>query len=377
MAKERKQITALIPYTVFPPKMGGQKGIALFYQYLGALRKVNLVIPGTSAMPDRYPATFFPVLGKGIARYTNPFLYGKIKKVLKETSSGTLIIEHPYLGWLGYLLKKGTGAKLIVHSHNIEALRFKSTGKWWWGLLWHYERFTHRVADFNFFVTAEDMHFAIKHYKLSPQKCKTITYGFEKSSPPTLEEKLQASEYLRDLYKIPADAFLYLFNGTLNYGPNLDALNYVINEINPRLLREEISYKIIICGKGLPASYNNLENFADRNIIFTGFVENIEPYFLGSDVFLNPLTDGGGIKTKLVEALGYNLSAISTKSGATGVPEEVTGGKLKVAADNDWETFVKLLISSKNQNNIPAEFFNHFYWGNIAREAEQVISNQL
>ncbi len=377
MREGKQHITGLIPYSVFPARMGGQKGIALFYRYLGEMTNLNLVVPSVSDRPNGYPATIFPILGKGIRRYINPLLYGRVKKVLKDTSSSVLIIEHPYLGWLGYLLKKGAHVKLVVHSHNIESLRFKSTGKWWWGLLWHYERFTHRAADFSFFVTREDMLFAMKHFKLSSKKCKTITYGFERSSAPSPEERHKAARFIREKHNIPTYEQVYLFNGTLHYGPNLDALEYILREINPRLLKERSDYKIIVCGKGLPDSFENLKGFADRNIIFAGFVDDIEPYFLGSDVFLNPLTDGGGIKTKLVEALGYNMDAVSTKSGAIGVPIEVTGGKLKVAEDKDWETFVKLLISTKNQNNIPAEFFNHFYWGNIAKEAAGVLSNQL
>ncbi len=373
----RKHITVLIPYSVFPAKMGGQKGIALFYQYFGRLTSLNLITPSPSDMPNGYPATIFPILGKGVRRYLNPFHFANIKRVLKKTSSNTVIIEHPYLGWLGFFLKKFTDVKLVVHSHNIESIRFKSTGRWWWGLLWHYERFTHRLADFSFFVTKEDMDFAIRHFKLSPGKCAVITYGFERNNAPSQNERSKATAIIRQRHNIPDSVPIYFFNGTLHYGPNLDALDYVINEINPRLLKRDQDYRIIICGKGLPESYRNLSAYSNRNIVFAGFVDDIETYFLGSDIFLNPLTDGGGIKTKLVEALGYNMTAVSTKSGATGVPIAVTGGKLKIAEDKDWETFVKLLISSKNQNNIPEEFFNHFYWGNIAKEAERVLSNKL
>ncbi len=37
--------------------------------------------------------------------------------------------------------------------------------------------------------------------------------------------------------------------------------------------------------------------------------------------------DGGGIKTKLVEALGYNMNVVTTTSGAIGVPLSITGEK--------------------------------------------------
>jgi hypothetical protein len=63
---------------------------------------------------------------------------------------------------------------------------------------------------------------------------------------------------------------------------------------------------------------NELKNYADQNIIYAGFVDDISIYFKGADVFINPVSYGGGIKTKLVEALGYNLNAVSTSNGAIG-----------------------------------------------------------
>ncbi len=118
---------------------------------------------------------------------------------------------------------------------------------------------------------------------------------------------------------------LLLFNGTLGYKPNLDALDTILEKINPLLLDATgFAYKIIICGNKLPSSYAGLVDYQEKNIVYAGFVDDINLYFKGCDIFINPVIDGGGIKTKIVEALGYDLSVISTKSGAIGIPEEVT-----------------------------------------------------
>jgi len=87
-----------------------------------------------------------------------------------------------------------------------------------------------------------------------------------------------------------------------------------------------------------------LVNYKEKNIIYAGFVDDINLYFKGADIFINPVIDGGGIKTKVVEALGYDLSVISTQSGAIGIPEEITGGKLLVLPDNDWTEFARKII---------------------------------
>ncbi len=62
-------------------------------------------------------------------------------------------------------------------------------------------------------------------------------------------------------------------------------------------------------------------------------------YLKGCNLFLNPVESGGGIKTKLVEALAYDLNAVSTGNGAIGVDPELCNGKLIICSDNNWNSF--------------------------------------
>ncbi len=350
--------------------MGGQKGIAFFYRFFAPHVNLTCVTTKSNDADAVNGYEVLNIISNSKLRYINLFYFFTLRKIIRQKKITHLIIEHPYYGWLAVLLKWFCRVKLIVHSHNIEALRFKSTGKWWWGILWNYERFTHRMAEINFFIHDEDREYGIKKFGLKKEKCFTITYGFELSSPPAADERNEAKEIISAKYNIGAANKILLFNGTLDYKPNLDAVDIILNEINPALIEtKDFSYKIIICGKNLPASYNGLKEYRDNNIIYAGFVDDITLYFKGADIFINPVTDGGGIKTKLVEALGYNMNVITTQSGAIGVPISITGDKMKVIKDNDWKAFVSLIISSNTSASIPKDFFEHFYWGNIAKKA--------
>ena len=326
-------------------------------------------------MPESLNNSFFGILGSSKLRYANPLLFFKIRQIIKQNKITDLIIVHPYYGWLAWLLKKSTGIKLSLLSHNIEAVRFKSMGKWWWKMLWFYEKNTHKIIDHNFFVTQEDLDFAVKNYYLDAAKCDVITYGIEWEQSPTQIEKQHAREQIREQYEIGSNYKILLFNGTLDYKPNIEAVEYIIKNINPILLKKTgFLYKIIICGKGLPAIYNDLKDFKNQNIIYAGFVDDINVFFKGADIFLNPVITGGGIKTKLVEALGNNLTSISCRSGAFGIPANVADGKLTVVDDFDWNSFSDAIFSAKVEENISSTFFNHFYWGNIAAKAANIIS---
>jgi glycosyltransferase involved in cell wall biosynthesis len=287
-----------------------------------------------------------------------------------------LIIEHPYYGWLAVWLKKFCNITLIVHSHNIEALRFKSVGKWWWRILWKYEKYIHQQADHSFCITEEDRQYMISHFNLKPEKCSVVTYGIEWNKPPEAKERREAGIFLRNKYSLSQNTILFLFNGTLDYSPNLTAVKNILKNINPFFQSFNIDYKIIICGKNLPAEMNELKDYADKNIIYAGFVDDITIYFRGVDIFINPLTDGGGIKTKLVEALAYDLNVVSTINGAIGVDDQLCNGKLLLVADNNWELFAnRMLEATAISATIPEKYFDYFYWENIVRKAADVVEN--
>ncbi|HMI77548.1 MAG TPA: glycosyltransferase family 4 protein [Ferruginibacter sp.] len=369
------KVLSLVSYKFLPPEMGGQKGIAFFNRYLAKSLDLCCVtteennVHGTEGYPIKN------LLSNSTLRYINLFYFFTLNRIIRENKITHLIIEHPYYGWLGILLKWSGKVKLVVHSHNIESLRFRTMRKWWWGILWHYEKITHRNADINFFIHDNDRNYAIDNFKLRPEKCITVTYGFEHSKVPGNEEKTVARKMICDAHHIPATEKLLLFNGTLGYKPNLDAVNIILEKINPILLADRnFTYKIIICGNKLPADYNGLVEFKEKNIIYAGFVDDINLYFKGADIFINPVIDGGGIKTKLVEALGYNLSVISSRSGAIGIPTEITRDKMKVVHDGDWEEFARQIILLNTQIQTPPEFFHHFYWGNIAARAAGIIN---
>ncbi len=368
------KVLTLISYKFLPPKLGGQKNIALFFKFFSALINTTCVTVKDNDISYVKEYEILNILQDGKLRYINPLYFFTLRKIIRKKGITHLAIEHPYYGWLAILLKLFCKVKLVVRSQNIEAIRFKSIGKWWWGILWNYERLTHRFADYNFFIQEDDEKYAVTRFRLAADKCFVITYGFELTGPPSATERIAAKQKLAALYNIPAGERIILFNGSLNYKPNTDALDSILLHINPLLSgNKNFSYKIIICGSNLAASYNELKDYAGKNIIYAGFVDDITLFFKGADMFINPVVDGGGIKTKLVEALGYNMNVVTTASGAIGVPLQNTGDKMTVTEDDNWNAFSEAIIRTTTAATIPGSFFEHFYWGNIAAKAAGIL----
>jgi len=195
-------VLSIVPYKIFPAKFGGQKGIANFNEYFSKHHNLYCITVKEN-VANAAPYTIFNTLSNSRLRYINIFYFFLFKKIIRRYHVSHIILEHPYYGWLAILLKKFCSVKLIAHSHNIEAERFRTTGKWWWKILWHYEKYVHGHADFTFCITEEDRQYFIKEYKLLLTKTTVITFGISWNTIPSSQECLYANKNLK-LNKRPA-----------------------------------------------------------------------------------------------------------------------------------------------------------------------------
>ena len=363
-------VLGIISYKVFPAQMGGQKCVAAFYQHLS--RKTKLVLAASKENIDTKDTgmDILPFLYHHRYGFANLRYIFRLRKLIKQQGIDVICIEHSYLGWLGILLRWLTKKPFIIRSHNIEAHRFRDMHKAWWRIYLIYERWVHRKANHSFFITQEDQNWAIKYWQLDAQKCTVVTYGTTITEPASVNEKATNRQQLIIENKLDPRVRLFLFNGTLDYVPNTDALRIIISELLPLLQPFESSYKIFICGNRLSHQWEEVLR-AYPSITYKGFVDDINVYLKGVDCFINPVTLGSGIKIKLVDALSTNQNCISTKSGAKGIPQEIAGSKLVLVDDYDWRGFAKAMIelNEGSQQATPPGFYQFFHWDTIVQKA--------
>ena len=356
-----KKVLNIVPYPYLPYFSGGQKLIAHFNHYLG--EQCVLHVAGTTdndaALANTY--TFHPILQKSRLRYADIGSFFRLQKLIKKEEIDTVIIEHPYLGWLGCMLKVNCKIKLIVHTHNIEYERFRTLGKSWWPVLKFYESFVLRQADKVFCITEDDRQWMISNMNLQAGKCVVVPYGITQKQIPS--DKKHSKELVCNKHGFNPQHSLLFFNGLLDYKPNLDALNVILEQINPLLLQSSLQYNILIAGKRLPTQLNELKEWKNQHIHYAGFVDDIELYFKSADLFLNPVQSGGGVKTKMIEALAMNTPVVSTFTGATGIKKNVCGNMLKIIEDNNWQAFTEnIILSLITKESIPPDFYKTYNW---------------
>lgn len=372
----KPKLLTLCGYRVMPATDGGKKGIYLFEKYLAD--HFNLIMVSTiDNQPDEVlDFSLRKLLGTSALRYINPLLFFKMYRIIKKERISFLLLEHCYFGWLGLLLKWFYGVNLIIHHHNIEAKRFRSLQKWWWFILWQYEKFVSRQASKNFYKTDQDKTFAEAEYKIPPHRSFTVPFGTPVLQSPSLEMRKKCTDIIYKMYGIENGTLLFMFAASYGYQPNLQALQTILDEINPILPQIKKPYKIIICGGGLPAQMKKLVAYEPLHIIYAGFVDDIDLYFKGCHIFLNPVLEGGGIKTKLVEALACGQSAISAISGAAGVSAELCANKLVIVNDNPQAYLDGILqILPDIYSETPEAFYQYFSWQYIAKRVSGWIND--
>ena len=131
-----------------------------------------------------------------------------------------------------------------------------------------------------------------------------------------------------------------LFVGSFLAGigsPNDDAITYFINEIFPEL-HKKIGCKLFVVGRDPPQT---LKDLASKNIIVTGYVEDIRPYYDRCKCFVVPHRFSAGIPLKLLEAMSCGIPCVVSELTASQLNLE--DGKEALVARNKKEFIDKII----------------------------------
>ncbi|MEA2420413.1 MAG: polysaccharide biosynthesis protein PslH [Thermoleophilaceae bacterium] len=115
----------------------------------------------------------------------------------------------------------------------------------------------------------------------------------------------------------PADPPEALLVGNFAYAPNREGLDFLLDEVMPRVWAAAPQVRLSVAGRGFDAPAG-----ADERVTALGFVDNLEPVYARAACALVPLLSGGGSPVKFIEALAHGLPVVTTPRGAAGVDAE-------------------------------------------------------
>ena len=166
-----------------------------------------------------------------------------------------------------------------------------------------------------------------------------------------------------------------VFTGNMSYAPNVNAVDYLANEILPLVWKQLPDVKMYIAGASPDPK---VKKVASDRVIVSGWLDDIRDAYAQSRVFIAPMRIGTGLQNKLLEAMSMGLPAITSplanaSLGAKPNEEILIGGNAEEMAQH----IITLLTDKEKADQIAQagyEFTNRVYdWGKATERMEEAM----
>ena len=168
-----------------------------------------------------------------------------------------------------------------------------------------------------------------------------------------------------------------VFTGNMSYPPNVNAVEYLANEIMPIVWATRPETTLYIAGA---TPDPRVKRAASERIIVSGWLDDIRTAYAQSRVFIAPMRIGTGLQNKLLEAMSMRLPAITSplanaSLGAKPDEEILVGSDANEMAQH----IITLLTDTEKAEQIAQagfDFTNRVYdWGKATERLEEAMRN--
>src|SRR5437773_2547264 len=141
-----------------------------------------------------------------------------------------------------------------------------------------------------------------------------------------------------------ADRPDFLFSGSFLHSPNVDAVLYFAKEIYPLIAQQLPTAKFYIIGDKAPPEVVAL---ASNNVIVTGAVPDVRPFFESVKLSVAPLRFGAGVKGKINQSMAFGVPVVATSIAVEGMSLTHEKDVLVAEAPADFANAVVELYTSE------------------------------
>jgi len=165
-----------------------------------------------------------------------------------------------------------------------------------------------------------------------------------------------------------------VFTGSMDWEPNIDAVEYFCGQIWPRVLTEFPNAIFQIVGRH---PFAKVQRLASESVQVTGTVPSVTDYLRDATVVVVPLRIGGGTRLKIYEAMAMGKALVSTSIGAEGLTFQ-NGRDLLLADDaaSFAEALLLLLRDAQARRRFElaaAQLAAQFDWSVVAGQFAEVL----
>jgi glycosyltransferase involved in cell wall biosynthesis len=153
-----------------------------------------------------------------------------------------------------------------------------------------------------------------------------------------------------------------VFVANYSHAPNAEAARRLALQIVPRVHERYPELSLYLVGEGGP------RDLAGPRVVVTGGVTQVEPYLNRAAVVVVPLSSGGGMRVKVLEALAAGKAVVASRLAIEGL-DVVDGEHVRLAeSDDQFSTAIVDLLSDANERAALARRARAWAEGNLGWE---------
>ena len=401
LSPDNKNILLLLPFDkIYPPVSGGMqtcfhlihslaKKFNVFvvtyqdenilaeglkkYSTLNNIRifSINNTIVSTSFFKRLYTSISYRVLKKNFSESADSnFInyYQVVSDLLFSFRIDYLIVQMlSDVKHFPYFKKRSPNTKFIYQSHNVDSeLALGDCKK---GRISYKKYLIVEFQEVNLYKYTD----AVLTVSLSDdQKLQNLNSGklrsFVIQTGVVIPEKAAISQLNKNcLFKV-------VFCGSLNYSPNINAINWFVDNCWNTILSNYPDAEFLIIGSGNKGNLSNIQHH--NGIKLLGFVDNTWDVYNSSTVSIAPILEGSGIRMKILESMSMGIPVVSTTIGAEGILYK-DGDNILIA--DDPKLFSKKIIHLFSSSELRLELSNNgrelvnknYHWDTIVGNIEK------
>ncbi len=276
--------------------------------------------------------------------------------------------------WTPYAeaLRGIAGDRRVVIAHNVESViwqRYYETEtnplrRWYIGRQWRkFRRFERRVlgeVERTVAVSAVD--------------ARRFRDEFGVPRVEVVENGVDAAYFQPQARRRASNRLLFL--GSLDWRPNLDGVQLLLERVFPAVRVAEPSAHLCLVGRNPPEALRR-QIAGMAGVELHGSVPDVRPFLADCGMLVVPLRIGGGSRLKILEALASGTPVVSTRIGAEGLRLEA-GRDLTIVEDVD-DLAGALISAIRNPELLDEQaergrekVLEQYDWDRLAGQLEQV-----
>ncbi|MEQ8705873.1 MAG: glycosyltransferase family 4 protein [Phaeodactylibacter sp.] len=248
-----------------------------------------------------------------IARFCSKAFEDKLAGLLKNTTFDVIQLETPYLAPYIPVIRKYSNAVVSMRAHNVEFEIWEriSQNTAFWPKRWYLQHLTERLRQYEISQLAAYDHLAaITRRDLE----RFQQLGYEGSATVT-PIGVDSGAYPPDFSSFQKPLSLS-FIGSLDWMPNLEGLQWFLDEVWPEVRREHPDLTLHIAGRNTPKWLLRMDR---PGIVVEGEVPSATTFINQHSLMVVPLLSGSGMRAKILEGMALGKAVISTQMGMEGI----------------------------------------------------------